>query len=328
MNSNYCPLIFHGIYIERSVDYKHTIAPCCLAQQSPAQTGQVDVANDPYLNGIRTVNTQNLRPPECAVCWTLEDQGGESKRQMTLDLYKNAGIALDHTAVLYSMDYNTRPLCNARCIICGPRYSSTWAASLGLTDITAIIKEDADPIIGIDFDQLKTIYFNGGEPLLTDEHLQVLRRFNNIGAVDIFYNTNGSCWPSTEVLDLWSQARSVTVAFSIDGTGDEFERIRTPLKWHEVSANIQRANLLDNVTIQCAYTIGTHNVSALKPTIEWFEKLPNFDLYQQFHVHYVYPGHKFYFDRATVEQRLQFQEELSCFKEFHWYDSIINSLTI
>lgn len=325
--NNYCPLIFHGVYIERFANGNHSISPCCLAKKSVANSNVIDFSNNPYLNNIRENNKNNNRPSECRACWELEDAGGESKRLVSIDSYKTNNIPLDYRNELYNLDYNTLPICNAKCVICSPRYSSTWASAAGIS-LKPIVSNSYNHLDGLDLNDLKILYFNGGEPLLTNEHLTVLKQINNIAEVEISYNTNGSCYPDEEVLAIWNQAKSVTIAFSIDGIGDRFEETRTPLKWDKVSENIKKINLLPQINIQCAYTIGNHNIYDLGDTIEWFGQLPNFDVFSQFHVHYVNSGHRLnLLNNLLDSQKQDFKKELLKFNRFHWYHSINNLLS-
>jgi sulfatase maturation enzyme AslB (radical SAM superfamily) len=326
-NNNYCPLIFHGIYAERSLNGKLSISPCCLATQSAADL--IDFDGNTYLSSLRTENKSNLRSTACKPCWDLEDKGGESKRKVTINWYTDNNIIQDYLIKLYHVDYNTLPICNAKCVICSPKYSSTWA-SVSPNDriLKDLSKFDHKHLDLIDFDDVKQLYFNGGEPLLTNEHYLVLKKINNLAAVDIMYNTNGSCYPSTKVLELWKIAKSVTIFFSIDGVGQRFEETRTPLKWDKVSANIEKINNLSYVDVQCSYTIGKHNVYDLEDTVNWFAKLSNFNTLEKFHVHYVNPDHALYFNTASADELSGFKKELSKFNNYHWYLSIYNSMTV
>lgn len=317
-------MAFHSVYIQRFANGKHSIAPCCLAKQSEQSTDKIDFINDRYLNMIRKEFSVGIRSGACRQCWDLEDSGGISQRNVQI---AQANMPLDESVTLYNIDYNTLPLCNARCIICSPMYSSAWATSIGrVSEIIDIAKNNYDHLDGLDLSNLKRIYFNGGEPLLTDEHVELLQRVDNISNLDILYNTNGSCYPNDCALNLWNKAKSVTIFFSIDGIGHRFEETRTPLKWDQVSENIKKMNQLENINIACSYTIGRHNVYDLQDTINWFEKLPNFNI-EDFYVHYVNPGHELSFDRASEYEKKGFIKELSRFNKFtKWYEGILNSL--
>ena len=317
MNDNYCPLAFHGIYVERLPNNKNVVAPCGLAEKS-APVDTIDFGNDPHLVKIRKEFEQGNKPKHCEQCWRLEEHGGESRRLVYRDMYQDVVDPIG----LVTLDYHTLPICNAKCVICGPKYSSTWATETGAWEIKDIVKNNNDHLKDIDLSGIKHVYFNGGEPLLTDEHVNILKQ---IKGADIIYNTNGSCFPDEDVLDLWRQQQSVTVFFSIDAIGENFNSIREKLDWEQVSKNILKFNALEFVKIGCSYTIGGHNVYDLEPTIEWFSKI--IDVKENFHVHYVSPGHELYFNHFKHQKEL-FLTELEKFKDYHWYDSISNAVRI
>jgi len=317
MNDNYCPLAFHGIYVERLPNNKNVVAPCGLAEKS-APVDIIDFKNNPHLVKIRKEFEQGNKPKHCEQCWRLEEHGGESRRLVYRDMYQDVVDPIG----LVTLDYHTLPICNAKCVICGPKYSSTWATETGAWEIKDIVKNNNDHLKDIDLSGIKHVYFNGGEPLLTDEHVNILKQ---IKGADIIYNTNGSCFPDEDVLDLWRQQQSVTVFFSIDAIGENFNSIREKLDWEQVSKNILKFNASEFVKIGCSYTIGGHNVYDLEPTIEWFSKI--IDVKENFHVHYVSPGHELYFNHFKHQKEL-FLTELEKFKDYHWYDSISNAVRI
>lgn len=324
-NSNYCPLIFRGIYAERSLNGKLLISPCCIADRSAADL--IDFEGDVYLTSLRKENQNNLRSAACNTCWNLEDTGSISKRKLAIDWYKNNNIIQDYSTKLRHIDYNTLPICNAKCVICGPQYSSTWAAATNTHILRDLLKFDYKHLDLLDFNNVKQLYFNGGEPLLTDEHLTVLKKINNLAEVDIMYNTNGSCYPSSEVLELWKIAKSITINFSIDGIGQRFEETRAPLKWNIVSTNIEKINDLSYIDVHCSYVIGKHNVYDLEDTVNWFDKLPNFKKLNKFHVQSVNPGHFLHFNTSSANELSGFKKEMLKFNNYHWYSSITNSMT-
>jgi hypothetical protein len=320
MNNNYCPLIFHSIYIERSF---HTIdvAPCCLAKKQSLPQQSINLLNNDYFVNLREQNKNNLKSTECSVCWDLEAIGGESKRQVTIDQYKRNAIPLDYDTSLYSIDYNTLPICNAKCIICGPKYSSAWAATKGIS-LKNIIKDNYDHMTGLDLNDVRTLYFNGGEPLLTKEHCMVLSNIKDLSKLEVEYNTNGSCFPDDKILSIWSNLKKLTLYFSVDAVGLKFEEIRDGLKWNEVSSNIKKLNSFEYINVQCSYTIGTHNLFDLEETINWFKMLPNFDPYKQFHVHWVNSEHCLSLKNISPDNKIKFLNELKKFKKFHWFEPL------
>lgn len=310
-----CFMANHAIYIQRYPNGKHAVSPCCIADNSEPTDQPINFNNDPYLTEIRESLQNGIQHPACHQCWKLEEKGGESRRLNANDIHQD--FILDG---LMAIDYNVLPICNAKCIICNPTFSSIWATDTGAWEIKDIVKTNHDHLEGLDLSKIVRIYFNGGEPLLTNEHLVLLRKVNN---AIVFYNTNGSCYPSEETIELWKKQKYVSLGFSIDAVGENFNRIRERLDWAQVSNNILKIHQELDVGIECSYTLGGHNIYDLEPTIEWFSQI--IDVKKHFHVHYVSPGHELYFDNFK-DQHDEFRRELEKFKDFHWCDAMINAL--
>jgi len=321
----YCPLIFKGLYIRRHTGDKKQVAPCCLADKSENFTRMENVLSHSYLEEIRLHAKNNKKHDACRACWDLESAGGESNRMLLIDQYKVNLKELNFEVKLKHLDYNTLPICNAKCIICSADYSSLWAAEKGIKIINGS-KFQERHLDDLDLDSIETIYFNGGEPLLTNEHLYILKSIKNPSNVDLSYNTNGSCFPNVETFNLWKKFKSVNLFFSIDGIGERFEYTRAPLKWNQVSENIIKINDLCNIKICCSYTIGRHNVFDLEDTIKWFNNLNSFDVTNQFHVHYVSPPHPLSFTNIPSHEAKLFVTELEKFKDYYWYNEIKNTI--
>jgi hypothetical protein len=331
-SKTYCPLIFHGVYVERTRDEYYQLSPCCIATKDKVSNQPIDFIQNEHLNLIRDLSLSGQRAPQCQSCWTLEDIGGESKRQVAIDYYRNNQI--DQTPdvpKLISLEYNTLPICNAKCIICGPHFSSAWIHDARLLEFDSIetiidIDKQQNQLTGLELAHIKNIYFNGGEPLLTNDHVSVLTQLQNINEVTISYNTNGSCYPTNDVLQLWSTAKEVTLSFSIDGINEQFEYIRNPLVWEQVSNNIIKLNnCLPNLKINVAYTVGLHNIFGLRECIDWCSiNIANFDVATQFHVHTV--NGELDIKYAGAHLRQSYLDELALLNtdKFYWVTSLRN----
>lgn len=287
-NKNYCPLIYKGLYIEKFNDLQAKISACCVNQSKVYNL--LDFKDNHHLNRQRQLNNSGAHNIECSNCWEKESFGGWSIRNNMNEWFAENNLLEQPTKVeLISLDYNTDPVCNAQCIMCGPNYSSAWAAEVGVARYVSATKKNT-LINNVDLSQLRRIYFNGGEPLLTTDHIDVLKSIPNLSQVEISYNTNGSQWPSDETLGLWAQAKNVTVNFSIDGTERVFEYTRYPLKWPNVSSNVFRMlTILPNVYIGLSYVAGIHNLLDIYKTQSWWHQTTSFSPRPtRFSVHPVY----------------------------------------
>jgi sulfatase maturation enzyme AslB (radical SAM superfamily) len=246
------------------------IASCCVNRTH--RVSRIDFVEDHTFQQQRRGIEAGHQIINCASCWQQEQAGGHSIRMNMLDRLRSAD---PYSVELLNLDYNVDPVCNGQCIICGPNYSSAWLAeeqrySGNVRAFTRTIKEikNNDLLATVDLSQLQRVYFNGGEPLLTDEHIQVLKRIPDISQVDVAYNTNGSQYPSDQALSLWSRAKSVTVNVSVDGTDSTFEYTRYPIKFAQVNNVVQFLSELD-IDVNVSYTVGIHNLLAVKQTQQW-----------------------------------------------------------
>jgi len=181
---------------------------------------------------------------------------------------------------LVSLDWNSDNLCNLACISCGPRFSSRWSAEISHYPWDdnrryEVSTRDNQVLNIVDFSNLRRVYFNGGEPLMSRDHINILTRLQSqgvLGQCEISYNTNGTQALHPEFVSLWRQARLVRVMVSVDAVGAAFEYVRWPAKWHQVQEFINKIYKLDlNVIVDITCTVGIHNVFELPTLIEWFD---------------------------------------------------------
>jgi hypothetical protein len=88
---------------------------------------------------------------------------------------------------------------------------------------------------------VEQIYFAGGEPLLMEEHYNILEELLKRGRTDVrlVYNTNftHTDLKGRSVFEYWRQFRSVAVGASLDAMGPRAEYIRKGTDWSQVEQN-------------------------------------------------------------------------------------------
>jgi len=244
------------------------ISPCCLSPTK--EVANIDI-NDPHLEGIRKTWLTKEFPNECYNCKQAEKQSLPSRRIGSNQWYIENGYDNLDTELI-RLDYWTGDTCNLACVICGPDNSSQWKKELGFA------KEDRHRIVNkfwktIDISQLKFIHFNGGEPLLSKEHVEFLQSIKQKQDVHINYNTNGTILPTKELLELWAQFKLVQIDFSIDDIGERFEYQRYPAKWTSVESNLKW--YIDNSPVNCMFAVNTTvsilNQSNLENLNDWLK---------------------------------------------------------
>jgi MoaA/NifB/PqqE/SkfB family radical SAM enzyme len=184
--------------------------------------------NNDAMKRIRQQILNGERPPECAPCFNLEDQGVESLRQRHINgvipearikLYPNAVDTMreDYTMPfeIPTIEIKLNNLCNLKCRMCNPLDSTSW------TDWEQVEKfykkEDNFLVQKIDTLSLKTkpfldsfvdtdnwwasfekllpyfrrVEFAGGEPLMDPTHYKILDMLASYGDnIEIKYATN------------------------------------------------------------------------------------------------------------------------------------------
>ena len=280
MNDHYCPLIFKGMYVERHSADISMVAPCCAAAGETVDNSQVNFDTNPLLLRLRQENQAGIASKECKVCWDQEKYTGRSLRTSSIEYYHDSQHTPYQVSGLQNLDWNVEPICNAKCIICGSHHSSAWAAenqkfdpNFALPIRTAGSAKRNSIIDTVDFSTLKRLYFNGGEPVLSQDPELILQRLldsGNLKNTKIAFNMNGSCMPSDGMIELLKQAAHVTVFFSIDGTEQQFEYIRYPLNWEAVTVNIDKIMQLGFNEVCMTTALGVHNLHIAQHTENWW----------------------------------------------------------
>lgn len=243
------------------------ISPCCVS--TPKMVSELDFKRDAYLNSFRDTFAQGQWPTGCSTCKNNEAAGYTSRRQGSNEWYRDH--QLENTDVeLVRLDYWVGDLCNLACVICGPYSSSVWKHELGIKRSTTA----NDAWKQLDLTSLKFVHFNGGEPLLSKEHVQFLHAIPDKSQVYINYNTNGTIKPSEELQQLWAQFKLVQLDFSIDDIGDRFEYQRYPAKWDDLTKNLQW--YIDFAPHNCLFesntTVGILNKHNLEKIDTWLQQ--------------------------------------------------------
>jgi sulfatase maturation enzyme AslB (radical SAM superfamily) len=144
-------------------------------------------------------------------------------------------------------------LCNLSCRSCGHIFSSSWYQDQAqLAGPTWALNNSAMNIAGRDkndmwqqllphIDYVEQIYFAGGEPLMMEEHYNILDELERRGRFDVrlIYNTNftQTKLKDREVFDYWRKFKSVAVGASLDAMGPRAEYIRKGTRWAQVERN-------------------------------------------------------------------------------------------
>lgn len=294
-----CPLP----WLNLSMDVNGSSRPCCkFAQPSPdsayqltnlADGGLDEVWNGEAMQRLRRDFRAGEQPSECSSCWNEEAAGIPSFRQTYLG---HRGISTtpayddltpDHPAAL---DLKLTNACNLKCRICGPVASSLW-----LREELKVGGDHPDPYLVENKDYFRSnkithddanlatfrrwlphldhVELTGGEPMLSKENREILELIVAEGRPErmtLLLTTNATV-VDERMLDLLPSFGSVVLTLSIDDIGERFEYERSPGRWADTEAVIDRyATMISRqvqVSINCS--VSPFNVWYLPELIAW-----------------------------------------------------------
>jgi radical SAM protein with 4Fe4S-binding SPASM domain len=241
--------------------------PCCHAEMGPGKIGNcrtntlAKIWNSPEQKQLRVDMLTETPNPACGRCYEQEESGFFSGRKSA---NKHHGHHVDrvsktdatgHTDQFEMTYWDLRfsNLCNLSCRSCGHIFSSSWYkdqselagpawarqnkplnyAGRYATDLWEQLIEHIDHV--------EQIYFAGGEPLMMEEHYQILEELERRGRFDVrlIYNTNftHTRLKDRTVFDYWRKFDSVAVGASLDAQGARGEYIRKGTDWAVVESN-------------------------------------------------------------------------------------------
>jgi sulfatase maturation enzyme AslB (radical SAM superfamily) len=135
---------------------------------------------------------------------------------------------------------------------------------------------DAKSWIDEKINDVKYVYFAGGEPLIMDEHYYILQKLIDAGRTDvrIRYNTNllKLHFKHYDLVEMWSKFDFVQVNASIDDIGARAEYIRAGTVWNDIENNLQRLQNT-NVRLLIDCTTQLMNVLTLPKLYERLKEL-------------------------------------------------------
>ena len=262
------------------------VKACCVANIPLGNVNEetlADLWNAEPIRKLRKAFLGGKTDNRCAVCQQQELAGAKSMRQDTWEKYEDLiDFPVETNAMPTYFDIRFSNLCNFKCRTCWHGASSKWHAEAVLLKRTksnqALIEniDDFDLFLqqyGAALKQAKEIYFAGGEPLITEQHYQLLNWLIDENATNCLlrYNTNFSVvqFKQYNLVDMWSKFNKVEVLASIDATGDLGEFIRKEQVWEQFVANRKAINLSENVTFKLAPTVSVLSLFHLPDLYQW-----------------------------------------------------------
>ena len=223
----------------------------------------------------------NKKSRECVKCYDQEQSGFFSLR-LSSNKHFGHNISMtentkpDGTAdfIIKYWDIRFSNLCNMACRSCGTWFSSNWYEDhkklTGAPPNHAKIMKAGrsgndiwDQLLK-QFDHVEQFYFAGGEPIIMEEHLRILKELDKrkMYHVRLIYNTNfsKSHFKGTDIFELWNKFDSVSIGASLDAEGPRAELMRKGTVWEETVANRKRMlEVCPQVDFYISATVGLSN---------------------------------------------------------------------
>jgi len=230
MQNNYCSRPWTELHIEDNGN----ITPCCVmpSNRFPMGSGLKAYMNGEPLASLKKELLAGSKPDQCSICWDTEASGLKSHRKQE-----------SHTNTIKNIHVRLNNVCNFKCRMCNPRFSSSWAIEnkkhnifIEDTDLAVDVFEVVPDLLYfiqrlIETKQLQRINISGGEPLITEANHKLLTFLidNKLTDVIISYSSNLSRldYKKYDLLELWSHFKQVTIHASCDGWGPQVEYSRT-----------------------------------------------------------------------------------------------------
>lgn len=312
---------------------------CCIAHGGE-QRGKVgdfsintyqEIMNSDKMKQVRVDLMNGVKIKECEACWKDEALGKKSMRKNNRSVMYDLDELLSKThpdgtledpKMLY-MDFRFSNLCNLGCQTCGSPLSSTIANKKkekeALKDtinlrfknvlsergtITSFVYARPD-FLEVDvipyLDDCKEFYFAGGEPLMHQEHLDILNYLNEHNHYNkrLVYSTNLTLtkWKGTDFLSVWQNFNKILFWCSIDGFGDELEYIREYSSHDKIFSNLEKilqlkeANPVKQFKVNIAYTHSIYNAYTVKEFFQYLYDTGLLDRVDFVEINYAFNDH-------------------------------------
>ena len=234
--------------------------PCCHAEMGVGQVGNCrtntleEIWQNNAMTKLRSDMLSETPNATCGRCYEQEESGFFSGRKSANKHHGHQIKKLETNPFeMTYWDIRFSNLCNLKCRSCGHIFSSQWyqdqvkLAGPEWKDRNSVLnyagRTETDMWTQLEphLDYVEQIYFAGGEPLLMEEHYNILEELVRRGRFDVrlIYNTNftHTDLKGRSVFEYWKQFDSVAVGASLDGMGPTGEYIRKGTNWAVVEQN-------------------------------------------------------------------------------------------
>lgn len=277
-------------WIHLQVDSDGSTRACCNATKSDEPLGNilseniVTVWNNERYRKLRQDMIDGIEPDHCKPCYDSERLGLYSKRlRENADWAKYSNLMTTANAELKirHLDVRFDNVCNFKCRYCSPWLSHSWYndyKKLGIPVKTEqainVNGKELFNVVRDTIDDLESVFFCGGEPLLMDEHLALLKLLDEKKKYNtkLMYISNLSrlTYKGVNYIDIWDRFEDVNLHFSLDAIGSKLEYIRCGAQWKDIEENIKTVfQFKDKLKPKIGITVSAFNAADVIETVKY-----------------------------------------------------------
>jgi len=282
-------------WIHLHVAQNGRVSPCCNNKRylgNVQEQAIKDIWKGKKFINLREQFQNDIPDKRCSHCYNIEKSGKKSLRQISNQKYKKDLVRIEekNPEPIY-LDIRFSNICNFKCKTCWHGNSSAWfeeGSNRNASD-ERIIKAFTNNFNEL-FDYIndaEEIYFAGGEPLIMEEHYQVLEELEKrkLFDIELRYNTNFSKlnFKDKHILEIWKKFKKVHVSASIDASHQLGSEIREGFNWDQfISNRKEMLAICPSIYFEIAPTISTLNINSLS---QLHQELINLSLLDVNHIY-------------------------------------------
>ncbi|PCI93854.1 MAG: hypothetical protein COB15_15595 [Flavobacteriales bacterium] len=263
-------------WVHLHISQNGRISPCCNNNRHLGNVQEQsikDIWSNKKFEALREQFKNNIADKRCNHCYNIEKSGKQSLRQISNQKYSKDLVRVeDNNPEPIYLDIRFSNICNFKCKTCWHGNSSAWyeEGSKRNASNERIIKafttnfEELFEYI----DDVEEIYFAGGEPLIMEEHYQVLEELEKreLFDIELRYNTNFSNlnFKNKNILKIWKKFKKVHVSASIDASHELGSEIREGFNWEQfINNRKEMLRICPEIYFEIAPTISSLNINTV-----------------------------------------------------------------
>ncbi len=263
-------------WIHLHISQNGRVHPCCNNKRflgNVQEQSIKDIWSGQKFDTLREQFKNDIADKRCNHCYNIEKSGKESLRQISNKKYEKALIRVEekNPEPIY-LDIRFSNICNFKCKTCWHGNSSAWNEEGSKKNAS---KERIIKAFTNSFDELfeyidgvEEIYFAGGEPLIMEEHYQILekKKKRELFDIELRYNTNFSNlnFKDKNILDIWNKFKKVHVSASIDASHKLGSEIREGFNWEQfISNRKEMVKICPEIYFEITPTVSALNINNL-----------------------------------------------------------------